>query len=292
MKDLVTPKQVARAIGVSESSVKRWCDKGLLVTQYTAGGHRRIATGNVIDFLKSRSHKLVEPEVLGLPATIGQTGRVIERSAGLFKEAVLAGDELRCRQVILDLYLANQPMSVVCDQVIAPVFEEIGNLWECGEAEVYQERRGCELTLRSILELRSILPEPSADAPLAIGGAPESDQYNLATTLVEIVLKDNGWRACSLGDNLPLKSMAAAIRKHEPRLFWLSVSHLQNPSEFLSEYARIFDEFGKRVAIVVGGRALIPDVRQKMRYSAYCDNMNHLEVFTQTLLAETQKSDE
>jgi predicted site-specific integrase-resolvase len=31
-RGLLTPKQVARAIGVSESSLKRWCDKGVLPT--------------------------------------------------------------------------------------------------------------------------------------------------------------------------------------------------------------------------------------------------------------------
>jgi methanogenic corrinoid protein MtbC1 len=282
MKDLVTPKQVARAMGVSESSVKRWCDKGLLRTQYTAGGHRRIATGNVIEFLKVRSHQLVEPELLGLPATIGQSDRVIHRAAKQLEEAVLSGNESVCRQILFDLYLANHKISAICDQVIAPVFEQIGRLWECGSAEVYQERRGCELTLRSIQELRNALPTPPAEAPLALGGAPEGDQYNLATTLVELVLRDNGWNAASLGDNLPLATMAAAIRQHRPRLFWLSVSHLQDSDTFISEYAQLTAEFGTELAFVVGGRGLLPEVRQQMRYSAYCDNMNHLEAFAQT----------
>lgn len=290
MKDLVTPKQVARAMGVSESSVKRWCDKGLLTTEYTPGGHRRIAASNVIQFLKSSSHRLVEPELLGLPATIGRSERVIHRAAKQFEEAVLAGDESYCRQVIFDLYLADHSISALCDQVIAPVFEQVGSLWECGSAEVYQERRGCELTLRVIQELRQAVLPRGPEAPLAIGGAPEGDQYNLATNLVELLLQDNGWQAASLGDNLPMATLAAAIRKHRPRLFWLSVSHLHDPETFLQEYAQLFDEFEAEVAIVVGGRALVPEVRQRMRYAAYCDNMNHLEEFALTLLASESKT--
>lgn len=283
MRDLVTPKQVARAMGVSESSVKRWCDKGLLETHYTAGGHRRIATAKVIEFLKSGSHRLVEPELLGLPATIGQSDRVIHRAAKQFEEALLAGIESLCRQVLFDLYLANHKISAICDQVIGPAFEKIGSLWECGNAEVYQERRGCELTLRAVQELRSTLRPATAQAPLALGAAPEGDQYNLATTLVELVLQDNGWQAASLGDNLPLPTLAAAIREHRPRLFWLSVSHLREPTTFLREYEQLVAEFSAQVAFVVGGRALTPEVRRQMRYAAYCDNMNHLETFSQTL---------
>ena len=35
---------------------------------------------------------------------------------------------------------------------------------------------------------------------------------------------------------------------------------------------------------VVGGRALTEEMRQQMKYATYCDNMQHLEGFAQTLL--------
>ena len=42
------------ALGVSESSVKRWVDGGDLVAQRTAGGHRRIARGEALRFARTR----------------------------------------------------------------------------------------------------------------------------------------------------------------------------------------------------------------------------------------------
>ena len=48
MNELVSPKQVAHAMGVSESSLKRWCDQGLIPTVRTAAGgdvDRHFATG-------------------------------------------------------------------------------------------------------------------------------------------------------------------------------------------------------------------------------------------------------
>ncbi|REJ65407.1 MAG: helix-turn-helix domain-containing protein [Planctomycetota bacterium] len=50
MNDLLTPKQVARAISISESSIKRWCDRGAIATQYTPGGHRRIPLSGLLEF--------------------------------------------------------------------------------------------------------------------------------------------------------------------------------------------------------------------------------------------------
>jgi excisionase family DNA binding protein len=283
MRDLLTPKQVARALNVSESSVKRWCDKGVIPTQYTAGGHRRITMAGILDFVRSGKYELADPEVLGLPATSGQTTRVVDRAREQLVEALIAGDDAVCRQIAIDMYLAEHSISVLCDNVFAAAFREIGERWSCGEAEVYQERRGCEITLRLLHELRAILPAPPADAPLAIGGATAGDQYSLGTTMAELVLRDSKWNAVSLGDNLPFETLAAAIKQHRPRLFWLSCSHITNESEFLAGYSDLYDEFGIEVAFVVGGYALTDKLRQQMKFSAYCDNMQHLEGFAQTL---------
>jgi methanogenic corrinoid protein MtbC1 len=289
VKDVLTPKQIARAIQVSESSVKRWCDKGLIPARYTAGGHRRIDMSVLLEFLRSSKYELVRPEVLGLPATTGQTERVIQRAADQLEQAIVRGDEEQCRRITFDLFLAEHSISAICDQVFAEAFESIGDRWECGDAEVYQERRACEIALRVLHELRAFLPAVPADAPQAIGGAPEGDQYNLATTMAELVLKDAKWNAVSLGDNLPFETLAAAIQEHRPRLFWLSCSHISDPTAFLEGYNKLYDELGLDVAIVVGGRALNEGLRERMKYAAYCDTMQHLDSFAQSLIGASGK---
>ena len=283
MNDLLTPKQVANAIAVSESSVKRWCDKGLIPTQYTAGGHRRIELAGLVPFLKAKQFSLANPEVLGLPSNTGKGIRIIERAVEPYLKALVAGDEEQARRILLDLYLADHSLSEICDRVIAPVFEQIGELWACGTAEVYQERRGCEITLHVIGELRSLVPQPPANAPLAMGAAPEGDQYNLATNMVELVLRDAGWNAVSLGDNIPLASMGHAIATQRPRLFWVSCSHLVDADTFIEQYNKLCEAHGHEVAFVVGGRALTEPIRQRMKHAAFCDTLSHLEALANTL---------
>jgi MerR family transcriptional regulator, light-induced transcriptional regulator len=283
MKTLLTPKQVARAIHVSESSVKRWCDRGIIPTERTAGGHRRIPIGAMLDFLRTSKHELVFPEAIGLPTTTGRNRRPLDRSYELIAKFLLEGDDQRTRQILFDLYLAGQSISSICDLSLARAFEEVGRRWECGEAEVYQERRSCELCYRLLHEFRLLLPRPTPDAPLAIGGSPEGDNYSLATTMVELVLRSQGWRAMSLGTNLPFATLVAAAKEHRPRLLWLSVSHIENEEQFFSQYEQLFAATDGRVALVLGGRALTEPVRQRLRYSAFCDNMQHLESFARTL---------
>src|SRR5580698_1799359 len=139
--DLLSPKQVARAIGVSESSLKRWCDQGLIETVRTAGGHRKLPLEDVIRFLRERKHELICPEVLKMPVRSPQSEIGLERGRVAVIEAILAGNESLVRQIVFDLYLAKHSISVICDEVLCPAFCEIGSRWQCKSADVYQERR-------------------------------------------------------------------------------------------------------------------------------------------------------
>jgi len=61
-----SPKQVAQALQVSESSVKRWCDRGVIRTDRTHGGHRRIPLEYLMEFLESTNRRIVDPDAIGL----------------------------------------------------------------------------------------------------------------------------------------------------------------------------------------------------------------------------------
>ena len=50
VEDQLTTRQVAEALSVSESSVKRWCDQGAIPTIRTVGGHRRIPLDGLLRF--------------------------------------------------------------------------------------------------------------------------------------------------------------------------------------------------------------------------------------------------
>lgn len=281
--DLISPKQVARAIGVSESSLKRWCDQGLIKTVRTAGGHRKMQVADVMRFLRDRDQQLVDPEVLGLPAASDRAELGLARGRPLLAAALLEGNETVARQIVFDLYLARHPISVICDEVISGAFRDIGDRWECREADPYQERRGCEIALRLLFDLRQ-RQSPPAKTWTAIGGTIEGDQYALPSAMAELVLRAAGWNATSLGMSLPFASLIRSVEDNRPKLFWLSVSYIQPGIEFASEFGSLSKccrETG--TALVVGGRALSETLRHQMTYSAYCDTMQHLESFAQTL---------
>lgn len=283
MQLTVTPKQVAAAIGVSESSLKRWCDQGLISTVRTAGGHRRLALDEVVRFLRETKHDLVRPELLNLPSNTGRGHTILARAREQMRDALLAGDEEQCRRIVLDLHLACQSVQQMGDDVLAEAFRDIGDRWSCGEAEVYQERRACEICQHVMAELRSMIPQPSTRAPHAIGAAPECDPYTLPTLLAEIVLRQAGWQAQSLGSRLPFSTLATAVEASRPRLFWLSVSYIDDEQRFIHEFRSFYERARSVTAVVIGGNALTPNVRRQLEFSAHGDNFRHLLAFAQTL---------
>ncbi|MCA8998980.1 MAG: B12-binding domain-containing protein [Planctomycetaceae bacterium] len=294
MKELVSPRQVAQAIDVSESSLKRWCDQGKILTVRTAGGHRRIPVNAALSFLRDAGYQIVHPEILGLPAstTGGHTRKLCSERERLLT-ALLEGNESVCTEVVLNLYLARIPLSQICDEVLASAFGEIGEKWGCGDVAVYQERRSCELCHRVLYEVRRALPEVLVNAPMAVGGTVDGDPYTLASSMAELVLRESGWRAASLGNMLPFSTLRQALCDMRPRLFWLSVSAIRDQAAFLSEFEKLStmgEENG--VAIVIGGKALTEEIRRRMRYHCFCDTFTHLETFANGLLPRPRGREE
>jgi methanogenic corrinoid protein MtbC1 len=286
---LVSPKQAARAIGVSESSLKRWCDGGLLQMTRTAGGHRKIAIGEVIRFANQNGASLVAPEEFSLSITRENPASRIADSHLRLAEALLTGSESAARQILLDLFLANHSLSTLCDDVIAPAFREIGDRWSCGSANVYQERRGCEIILWILHELRRVIP-PVEPGRLALGGAISGDLYEIPSAVAELVLRSLGYDAQNLGTSIPLSELARAIHDLQPQLFWLSVSHVCDETRFVEDFSELSSACSAvGASLVVGGRALNEDLRRRLTYSAYCDTMKHLENFAEDLSRRSPK---
>ena len=93
------------------------------------------------------------------------------------------------------------------DDIIAKSMQAIGDAWQCEDVEVYQERRGCEIVARVWGELARTIPPVHQSAPIAIGCSPGGDTYSLASRLVEMVLRENGWQATSFGSDIPFDSL-------------------------------------------------------------------------------------
>jgi len=289
----LSPKQAAQALGVSESSIKRWCDQGTVPVVKTAGGHRRIPSQSV-DQIIARGGNLrgnldpvaIVDAVAGTTFTnagLGLDGVSVSSGAAIaldecrreFLMALQQGHEGRCRQLITSLLRSGHSRSSAADLLISDSMYHFGHLWEQGDLAVYQERRACGICLGLLHELKQSSPPPLG-GPVAIGGTTTNDTYQLATQMVELSLIDIGWQATSLGCNLPIETFRSAVQEYRPRLLWFSLSVIASEEEFVRDFNELADAIGDSTTIVVGGRAATDALRPRLRYTAHCDSLSHL----------------
>ena len=285
---LISPKQAAKALGVSESSLKRWCDNGKINVTRTPGGHRKMSVADLFDFVRKNDVTLVSPELLGLPPVVGKKADDITRLRNELTDSLLSGDELKAQGLVFDLLLNKLPLHKLFDDIITPAIYEIGRRWECNEAEIYQERMGCQISLRLLHQIRRLIPLPNeqttAEKNIAIGGTLSGDRYTIATAMVELILRNRGIHATSIGASIPGVSFVNAIRKMQPKLVWISTTYIENHHQFLSEF-RIISKFciDRGILLVIGGNVFVPELRKQISFNFFGDTMKHLDTFAKSL---------
>jgi methanogenic corrinoid protein MtbC1 len=211
-----------------------------------------------------------------MPAMLATT-ELSQTPSEIFQHLV-RGDEQACRKVLHHLREDHGASILSLCDVIAQAFHRIGESWERSELDVYREHIASQIGYRLLLDLRNMLPAPSENGLTAIGCTPERDPYTLPTFMVELVLRELGYRAQSLGTNLPLEMLEPAMDAVQPSLCWVSVSYIDSMERLrrqLSLVARLGQSRG--VKIVCGGRALVDEVMQGMGNITFLTQLRELE---------------
>jgi MerR family transcriptional regulator, light-induced transcriptional regulator len=278
-----SPAMVAIALGVSVTTVKRWVDDGVLPAHRTAGGHRKLMMVDVLRIV--REGQLPQADLTKLFPRCAQAPDQFEELLKLFQQAVTQGNTDQVRDLIIGAYKNGQRIESLADRLIMPGMAFIGHEWTKGRVEVFAEHRMTQAVIAALFELRALLRQQAGkDRPIAVGGAPEHDQYIIPSLLAKLTLLDAGWDAINLGPHTPMSALVQAINDLKPSLIWLSVSHIEQTDRFLADYAEMFrvaDAAG--VAVAIGGRVLQEDIRQQMNYTTFADGMTQLASFARTL---------
>jgi excisionase family DNA binding protein len=224
----LSPRELADALGVSESSLKRWVDAGKIVAFRTEGGHRRIALSEAVRFIRATHAPIARPELLGMPEIAVAHQGALGGSERLL-DYLLEGDVVGARGWLLARYLAGSPIAELADGPIKEAMHALGELWLHEERGVFVEHRGTDACIQAVAHLRNMIEAP-ANAPLAIGAAPEDDPYILPAYLATMVTTVAGLRTVNLGPDTPLSALQQAVEHHRPRLVWMSATAPLNPA--------------------------------------------------------------
>ncbi|MFO0952535.1 MAG: helix-turn-helix domain-containing protein [Isosphaeraceae bacterium] len=275
---LLKTQQVAQALGVSVSTIKRWVDAGALRAIRTVGKHRLVSLAEALRFAREHSMPLTGLESLNAAPTT-ESEDLVEPLV----RALSQGDAALARSLMVRAHASTSVVDFA-DNLIRPVMTRIGHGWMVGSLEIYQEHQASQIVSSVLSELIASTPEPKRGAPLAVGAGPEGDLYSLSLMLGELVLRELGWDVRNLGPNLPLSSLAGAVLEYRPKLAFLTVSNVSDTEKLCRDY-KLFHQAAKAVdtAVVIGGRALGADLRARLNYASFGERMAHLAEFAMRL---------
>lgn len=244
----LSTREFAEVLGVSDSSLKRWVDSGKIRASRTEGGHRRIAVADALVFIRQTHASIARPELLDVPEVAVARARGEDRLADYLRD----GDGVAACGWLIARYLEGATITGLADGPIREAMSALGELWHHDDAGVFVEHRGTAICLQAVARLRSLMLEPPATAPIAFGGAPSGDPYQLPTQLAAMVVNEAGLRAVNLGSDTPVSAFSAAAAAYRPALVWLSVSTPLAPAR-AGALSRWLETLPNGTAIIVGG---------------------------------------
>jgi excisionase family DNA binding protein len=136
----VSTAQVAEALGVGITSVKRWVDQGILPAHKTPGGHRKILLSDVVRVVRDGDFPRLDLSRLGLPSSNRESTDLKSLSAAML--AVLKrGEADALKSLFQEAQRSGLTIETLADAVIAPAMRRLGHEWAEGQIDVWQEHR-------------------------------------------------------------------------------------------------------------------------------------------------------
>lgn len=287
MKRSYSTAELAKIWDVSQSTIKRWADAGLLRCSKTAGGHRKFDLDAILDF-QNRSGLIartafIEREHVESGCDLDKLLAASDFAAlsRRYKEIALSGKYESASVMLRRAYMHGVSLAMIGEQIIRPAMIEIGELWRTGKIQVLDEHVATFATLRGLALLHSIAAKRNGSNRLALVGCTEGEFHCVGAALVHSVLEAEGWKVINLGPHTPLFSFADAVTQFKPDVVCLSVTMVDNIDRASRDYEklnRVASKHGTR--IIFGGTAFEEaDVRARFSGADFAEGLPGLLQF-------------
>ena len=161
-------------------------------------------------------------------------------------------DALECfyDQAAIDL---TRP--VLLKDIIAPLFEEIGNLWRKGSLKIVNEHMATTVTRAFLFNLLRAT-EIADQAPRIFIATTVGQWHDIGALTVALTAATHGWQPVYYGPNLPAEEIAAGVKQCRACAVAISITRLLNQQPLVDELRKLRRYVGNNVAMFIGGRAV------------------------------------
>ena len=226
----------------SEADVQRL----LLLRRATQAG---LTIGTIVRRSDAEIRRLLTGKAAPGPAMVATPEDELQR------ECLAAVGEMNERNLtdLLDTALTRFGHQGLLQRIVAPLAEEIGQLWRSGQLTAAHEHF-FTAAARTFLGKTAQQFAPALDAPALIAATPAGQHHELGAFMAAVAAANLGWRATYLGCSLPSAEIATAAIQLQARVLVLSIIHPPDDPHLAPELRAIRRRLPK-INLLVGGRA-------------------------------------
>jgi methanogenic corrinoid protein MtbC1 len=267
-------------LNVTETTVKRWADGGIIKCHKTPGGHRKFLMSDLIEFTRDRSYAptgTVDLEPGDSRIQLAVLARDFPALSDVYIEKALTGGRHEVSRYLSFLYQHAIPVPEICDAVIAPGMKVIGDRWENGSLGIDHEHRASHATLSALIELQTELaPREHSDKTILCTSLAE-DLHEIGLRCIAAWCESEGWNVHYLGGMTPCRSIINTMDEIKPAVVCLSITRSDiggSAREDLKNIVAAAHIYGGRV--FVGGRGVTPNGIDETQCDVICGSLADL----------------
>src|SRR6266511_518600 len=156
----------------------------------------------------------------------------------------------------LDWKLAEAGALDIVNGPLMKGMEEVGRLFSDNQLIVAEVLQSAEAMKAAVGHLEGFMEkDESASRGTIVLATVKGDVHDIGKNLVEIILKNNGYRIVNLGIKVPPEDLIAAYHSHKPDAFGLSGLLVKSAQQMVVT-AQDLREAGIEIPLLVGGAAL------------------------------------
>ena len=281
----LTTKEVARLCRVSDATVKRWEDAGLLKSERTSGQHRRFRAEEVARFQREQGlgQKACHGDQSVLSSLVRRKNLACS-NATLF-DLLVSGCEEETANFMIGTFLQGTELTDIFDDLLSPAMQRIGELWYCGELSVAQEHLATRAALYGVHKLRTSLPLPEMKGKTAFCATVEGDLHELPAYLAQVTIENEGWEVSNFGANTPFFSLQEEVLEYAPQVVCLAATYMTELERLSREYKTLHETAQKlKIPLILGGKPFEDDhIRRRFPADLYAETFGKVAHFIERL---------
>jgi methanogenic corrinoid protein MtbC1 len=168
----------------------------------------------------------------------------------LIKQHDIAGYQQAMQQ-----RLARQGLQGFVQDTVAPLTGQVGDYWEQGRFEVFEEHLFTELTKRLLRQAVAALPAGPREPRVLLTSVPD-EQHVLGLLMVEALFALEGAECIPLGTQMPLLEIGRAAIAHRADIVALSFSVAYPQRQIPALLQQLRSTLPDGVALWVGGNGI------------------------------------